>query len=60
MGELGVASRSANISIASHQEDEVIAKHTLQYRKLDFGKAASQHVLHVLPLVGHSSARDDI
>ena len=57
MGGVGVASRSANSSIASHQEDEVVAKHALQYRQLDFGKVASQHVMHVLSLVGHSKAR---
>ena len=57
MSEVSVASRSANVSIASHQEDEVIAKHALQCRKIGLGKAASQHVLHVLSFVGHSKAR---
>ena len=57
MSEVGVASTSANMSIASHQEDEVIAKNALQVRKVVFGKAASQHVLHELSLVGHFKAR---
>ena len=52
-----VVSRSASMSIASHQEDEDIAKHDLHCRKVGVGKAASQHVLHVLSCVGHSKAR---
>ena len=57
MREARVASRSANMSIASNQEDEVIAKHALQSRNAGFGKPAIQYVLHVLSFVGHSKAR---
>ena len=57
MSEVSVASTSANTSIASHQEDKVIATHALQCRKISFGTAAKQPVLHVLSVVGHSKAR---